>query len=43
MRPQQVLPHQVRMDLRVIAMKGYSILLRCPELEPQDDSEATVL
>ena len=34
MGPQQVLPLQVRVDLGVMAMKGYSALPGAPELEP---------
>ena len=34
MDPWQVLLLQVKMDLGVKAMKGYSTILRSPELEP---------
>ena len=34
MRPQQVLPFQVRVNLEVIAIKGNSTLSRASELEP---------
>ena len=35
MAPQQVLPLQVRVDLRVMAMKGYSTFPKAPGVEPQ--------
>ena len=31
-RPKQVLPHQVRVDLRVMVMKGYSTFPKAPEM-----------
>ena len=34
MGSQRVIPLQVRVDRRVIAMKGYSILLKYPILQP---------
>ena len=34
MRPQQVLPLKIKVDLGIMAMKGYSTLPRSPELEP---------
>ena len=43
MGPSQVLPLQVRIDLRVMAMKGYSILLRPPEMEPHNQMQFSVI
>ena len=35
MRPQQIQPLLIRVDLEVMAMKGYSSFPRSPKLEPQ--------
>ena len=41
MRPWQVLSHQIRMDLGVMAIKRYSTFLKAPELESHDHIQDT--
>ena len=43
MGPELVLSHRVRLNLRVMAMKGYYIFPRAPELEPHDQMHFSVI
>ena len=43
MKHKQALPVQVRVELEVIAMKGYSTLNKSPELEPRHQNQSSVI
>ena len=43
MKPKHILPFQVRVDLRVMAMKGYLIFPKALGLEPHDQMLSSVI